>query len=376
MERLKVDWIGMIGHLAYRILLESGMENCLRIILRSELSNSNDESDPVQKSPKNLDVLVDESDAIGVEATSSDLDGEGVSSYEELVGTLVRHETERRPSDNLTLCAIAFILLQTSKVTGWFSDLCREDPLDSRSCVEMEKVVFSAFLSHLQMIQCNSFEITEMRPSESADQNQNSLQRHRICCIGVGIYPAMATMNHSCDPTVDLVFYGNKSVIRAIRNIYKSEEVTIDYGNLFFVNGKSQRCQFLRECYFFDCGCRACSEDWPLWDALPSSVLALKCSRCRLPFNEGEAKECPRCRHDIGRQALDTVNRLADSQAKYSEAMQNMADGLEQETVKVVEEHLSTLQDLVCLPWKDFYSCQASLRQLYRIMANRSFEKL
>lgn len=376
MDRLTYSWVGRIGHLAYRVLLEAGIEGVKKVFGR-KLDNFNHKTDQLEMSEDR------ESDRNGViqchpvvspfsQSDPSTVEDKVASAYEGIVSTLVRHEGERSPTDNMALCVIAFVLLQISKVSGWLPDVVGKD--DSNDCVEVERLVYSALFQHLQMIQCNGFEITEMRPisESSADKCQNMLQDHKINCIGVGLYPTLATMNHSCDPTVDLVFYGDKSVTRVIRSVSRSEEVTIDYGHLFFIHRKSQRQRFLRKSYFFDCCCRACADDWPLWQDLPTTELTLKCSKCSAPFKAVVTKKCLRCENDLSRESMDALKKLDDIQKRYAAALQNLAPGLEQRTVDVAEEYLGTMQELVCLPWKEFYSCQATLRQLYRISANLS----
>lgn len=378
MDRLACSWVSRIGHLAYRVLLEAGFKDVQKVFGR-KLDNFNHKTDQLEmsedrESHRNGVIQCDPVVSPISQSDSRPAEDKVTSAYEGLVSTLVRHEGERSPTDNMELCVIAFVLLQISKVSGWLPDLGGKE--DSNRCVEAETHVYSALLHHLQMIQCNGFEITEMRPNSAADKCRSMLQDHKINYIGMGLYPAMATMNHSCDPTVDLVFYGDKSVNRAIRNISRSEEVTIDYGQLFILHEKSQRQRFLRNSYFFDCCCRACAENWPLWQGLPATDLTLKCSKCSSPFKAVAVKKCFRCENDLSRESMDALKRLGDLQRKYAAALQNLAPGLEQRTADVAEEYLGTMQDLVCLPWKEFYSCQATLRQLYRISANLSSVKL
>lgn len=378
MDRLACSWVSRIGHLAYRVLLEAGFKDVQKVFGR-KLDNFNHKTDQLEmsedrESHRNGVIQCDPVVSPISQSDSRPAEDKVTSAYEGLVSTLVRHEGERSPTDNMELCVIAFVLLQISKVSGWLPDLGGKE--DSNRCVEAETHVYSALLHHLQMIQCNGFEITEMRPNSAADKCRSMLQDHKINYIGMGLYPAMATMNHSCDPTVDLVFYGDKSVNRAIRNISRSEEVTIDYGQLFILHEKSQRQRFLRSSYFFDCCCRACAENWPLWQGLPATDLTLKCSKCSSPFKAVAVKKCFRCENDLSRESMDALKRLGDLQRKYAAALQNLAPGLEQRTADVAEEYLGTMQDLVCLPWKEFYSCQATLRQLYRISANLSSVKL
>ncbi len=51
-----------------------------------------------------------------------------------------------------------------------------------------------------------------------------TLQRSEQVTLGLGLYPTVSLLNHSCNPAMELVFYGNSCIVRAIRNI---EEGTV-----------------------------------------------------------------------------------------------------------------------------------------------------
>lgn len=405
------DLVGRLGHLAYRVLVAAGLENVLKVFMGISTKdqkkigsveshrnletcircNSSKETGDLEDngaagdSPPEAPKVSGDSSETNLNSCSGGCVSYRTADYPEMMSELVIHESSRVPSDDLAFCVMAFALLQISKQTGWLSTETRRiqsadpnPPLDNRLDLDMEKAVFAALLHHIQMIQCNGFEITEMRQAEG--QTGNVLQRHKIHGLGLGLYPDVATINHSCDPTVDLVFYGNQATIRAIRNIQAPEEVTIDYGRLFFIHDKSIRQRFLRSTYFFDCRCPPCLDNWPLWKDLPSSEPPIKCPGCGVRLKSVSAKGCSKCRRVFGDELTKAVIRLDDSQSRYAVAMRGMdsakspeADESEmKQRVAVVEDYLSTMQELLYLPWRDFYSCQATLRQFYRIMANIS----
>ena len=44
-------------------------------------------------------------------------------------------------------------------------------------------------------------------------------QRAEQVTLGLGLYPTVSLLNHSCNPAMELVFYGNSCIVRAIRNV-------------------------------------------------------------------------------------------------------------------------------------------------------------
>ncbi|KAB0407627.1 hypothetical protein E2I00_018165 [Balaenoptera physalus] len=87
---------------------------------------------------------------------------------------------------------------------------------------------------------CNSFTICNAEMQE----------------VGVGLYPSMSLLNHSCDPNCSIVFNGPHLLLRAVRDIEAGEELTICYLDMLMTS-KERRKQ-LRDQYCFDCDCFRC----------------------------------------------------------------------------------------------------------------------
>lgn len=90
-------------------------------------------------------------------------------------------------------------------------------------------------------ISCNSFTICD---GELLD-------------LGVGLYPQLSVLNHSCWPNCSSIFNGVMLEIRNIRNISKDEEIAISYSESMLPT--MQRRQELNERYFFTCTCFLCN---------------------------------------------------------------------------------------------------------------------
>lgn len=86
--------------------------------------------------------------------------------------------------------------------------------------------------------------------------------------VGYGIHPTLALINHSCDPNTIKIQQGGRTVLLAARRLEDGEEITDNYGALFYSMPPLVRCKELE----FECQCEACSNDWPLLHLLSSSL--------------------------------------------------------------------------------------------------------
>ncbi|XP_060048091.1 histone-lysine N-methyltransferase SMYD3 [Erinaceus europaeus] len=74
--------------------------------------------------------------------------------------------------------------------------------------------------------------------------------------VGVGIYPSMSLLNHSCDPNCCIVFSGPHLLLHAVRDIKAGDELTICYLDMLMTS-EGRRKQ-LRDQYCFECDCFRC----------------------------------------------------------------------------------------------------------------------
>ncbi|XP_056423149.1 histone-lysine N-methyltransferase SMYD3 isoform X2 [Hyla sarda] len=74
--------------------------------------------------------------------------------------------------------------------------------------------------------------------------------------IGVGLYPSMSLLNHSCDPNCVITFEGTRLHLRAVKEIPQGEELTISYIDVMMPSHMRQM-QFQRQ-YCFTCDCNRC----------------------------------------------------------------------------------------------------------------------
>ncbi|KAM9316757.1 histone-lysine N-methyltransferase SMYD3 [Gastrophryne carolinensis] len=133
-------------------------------------------------------------------------------------------------------------------------------------------------LEYFGKVTCNSFTISD---GEMQD-------------VGVGLYPSMSLLNHSCDPNCVIVFEGTCLQLRTVKKIDKSEELTISYIDVKMPSDLRQ-IQLQRQ-YCFRCDCNRClskdkDEDMLSGDINSSkdmerSVITLKELQCQLKDKE------------------------------------------------------------------------------------------
>jgi hypothetical protein len=227
--------------------------------------------------------------------------------------------------------------------------------------------------------------VTELAVSETLDKSHPST-------IGLGLYPTVSLLNHSCDPAAELIFYDDRCAVRAVQTIRSGRELTIDYGYVYYTMPADKRRRALRSQYFFDCRCDACAGNWSLKAALPTGTPTIKCAECGTPLLvstglDGAApasgdqtaptsqagSECPEVRSAIGTSGRTTHVELEGSQAKAERAIKDARKlRIDKAVTGALEGHLTILERDVRLPCKDYAVCLSTLKQCYRMQGNRA----
>ena len=74
---------------------------------------------------------------------------------------------------------------------------------------------------------------------------------------GIGLYPLLSSLNHSCSPNLCFVFAGMRMLVRALRDIEPGEELTVAYVDCRRI--APVRHALLLNNYNFICRCRVCN---------------------------------------------------------------------------------------------------------------------
>lgn len=136
-----------------------------------------------------------------------------------------------------------------------------------------DEVLATAVLRLLQSYPCNAHEISHMAipvPSGFYSQSKSlQLQQIQSCEIGSAAFPVVSLMNHSCNPNVVHLCYGDVMVVKVIHRIARGEEILDNYGYHYATHEKRERQLKLCQQYYFRCRCQSCVKDWPLYRDTP-----------------------------------------------------------------------------------------------------------
>ena len=326
-------WVAKMGQLAFRVTVVTGIEK-----LRQFFGG---EDDLTKVKPSAI--------------SGFSKDGIYRNDYNAIFNLVTNHQY--RLTDGVFHFTIMAVLL--------LKVLKQSDHFWSGTTPEDEVLVGASLVHHLYIVQCNAMNITSMKLNKD----------FRLCQpedIGLALYPTAALMNHSCDPNIDLIFWGNVNVYHATSNIKAGASIFIDYGMAFYTHPKEEREFILESQFFFSCKCRACVNKWPLWEEVECKSPTFLCESCGegLPQAKSLVINCPKCGHaqNIGQM----LHQLQVSHELYSLAMKDVLEDKIDAALPVLEEHLSLMQRFIQSPWRDYISCHATIKQCYSILGNCS----
>ena len=187
-------------------------------------------------------------------------------------------------------------------ITGLLLEKTSNDIMMTKSSVTslVERVI-----KHLRQVNVNAVTIL----SKDVTRNDDAEAIYTESTVGVGVYLTTRLINHSCDPNCRIVRFDRDTLyLMAVRDIAAGEELTISYGGSYRWQIQSKRKQMLKESYFFDCDCSACSA------GLQPLTTALACPDCRGPVVVDGQMTCLHCKKtnhvDINSVIKDTTASL------------------------------------------------------------------
>lgn len=110
---------------------------------------------------------------------------------------LCRNEAQRIKAELIHYSCMAIYLLRLLKLGYYFGES------DNNVLSEDEQFIGGLILRHLQILQFNAHEISELQNS-NPDQQKSVIipANYENVTIGAGLYPTLALFNHSCDPSI------------------------------------------------------------------------------------------------------------------------------------------------------------------------------
>lgn len=267
----------------------------------------------------------------------------------------------RLPDVLMSFGLMAILMLEVLRDSSQFWEEAKEI---ADTPEEMDRIVATSIMHHMQVVQCNAFTTTTV--NMAAD-----FRECRTVDTGLGIFPTLGLINHSCDPNLDCYNYGNTMILRAARDINRGEPMYVSYGMNYYTYEKKVRKMYYMTQFYFNCQCIACTNDWPLWDDIECRIPVFKCDQCdtNLPTTQPLVIDCPKCNRimDIG----EVLYRLEKSHECFSLAMDDVMKWRLDTALPILEEHLRLMQMYLKSPWRETVTCQATVQQIYNIFCHR-----
>lgn len=138
---------------------------------------------------RNLQYFLDIKKSIEKGSKSSKKKAYSHDNYENIY-FLCRNEDQWKKEHLIHYTCMAIFLLRLLKTTDYFGST------DDDCLQENEAYIGSLILRHLQFLQFNAHEISQLTNDSS------SLETYKSEFIGGGVYPTLALFNHSCDPSI------------------------------------------------------------------------------------------------------------------------------------------------------------------------------
>ncbi|KAJ8923754.1 hypothetical protein NQ315_010335 [Exocentrus adspersus] len=208
-----------------------------------------------------------------------------------------------------------------------------------------ELYIGGLILRHLQFLQFNAHEISELKNSSNPDLVKGFQANYKNTTIGAGLYPTLALFNHSCDPSIVRYNVKNKIVVRTIKPVKAGDIIYENYGPLYMSMPVEKRQEALKKNYWFECLCTPCVELWPMFDEMNEYELRIPCHTEKCPFvftvhhDDEPFMTCDYCHgvttifpHLKGLMALDDILPVAEalySSNQIEKAMKKFISGLE-----------------------------------------------
>ena len=173
-------------------------------------------------------------------------------------------------------------------------------------------------------------------------------------------------------------FVNDTVVVRAVRTIYKGEQVTENYGPIFTASRREERRATLASQYWFQCQCICCQEDWPTFENMANDMFSFRCRFCHRSLGKsndetalGLLLECRYCSRPTN--ILKSLKDLQASEGEYTRAMDFMAKGRESAAVGILLQNIALLDSILLPPFRDYHLCQEAVRKCFLSLGNKTF---
>jgi SET and MYND domain-containing protein len=221
--------------------------------------------------------------------------------------------------------------------------------------VGVRQYIGGLLLRHICQLVCNAHAITHI---ERTATDASHVDVSRQLRVATAIYPTVSLMNHSCYPTIISSFHNDTLIVRSVRDIQAGTEIFNCYGPHWKRMCRSERQQLLRDQYFFDCQCEACTERL----TEEQLITALLCQHCAgAAVKCADAYKCVECQCNVG--------NLTSVLARVKLANQLWTQGLEQLEQNLIDGALTLFDRCLELRQSTLYKHNKDLSHLYDAIA-------
>lgn len=283
---------------------------------------------------------------------------------------LVTHHEERKAGDCFHRALLTCMLLRCLKKLGYFgteaaatmknpSELGEVGDFEDTDVLSDDEAFIGTLLFHfLEVLQFNAHEVAQFEML-ARDKEEGA----KSVFIGAAVYPTLAMFNHSCDPSIVRFYVEDKVCVQAIKNISKGEEISENYGPIFFHSGREDRKERLKKQYWFDCACIPCQENWPLMHEMGDDHLNFKCAVCSgsCLFSTSATNPMLRCQCGTPVPVLQTLKAITESEILHEKAKDAMASGKLALAQEQYSKYLTLLDKHLAPPYPDYYKIQQSI---------------
>jgi len=279
---------------------------------------------------------------------------------------LVSHSDRMDHHTLLPLLLSATIQIKMLQETNYFKQ--------DRNCsfTEDERMLCKIILHFLQVMKFNTHGIVE-----SVLQDPQRPLLIDVRSIGCGVFPTLCLLNTSCDQNITKYNEGSKVVGIVSKPIKKGEEVSDNYYPAAPFMEKTERREWLKEHYWFQCECIACEESLPLMKDMPDHPTLFICQKCCEKNLSKEVNHCDICGnlfdynetikkiHEIRDRITSTVNIYFSSTRADASVL---AD--------VLKRDFTNLRNIVAHPYKFLIIAeQQYLKSIKQVFGNHIFRK-
>ncbi|XP_037034883.1 SET and MYND domain-containing protein 4 [Bradysia coprophila] len=269
------------------------------------------------------------------------------------VFNLVRHETMRSEANFMQYTVMAYFLTLCLKISSFFDGFEAEF-----------NFIGGLVLRNLQFLQFNTHEVYELVESETDKKSSKTV------FIGGGIYPTLALFNHSCNPDIVRYYNGCAVHVHSVSNIKSGGTISENYGPIYSQHAIDDRKATLKEQYWFDCNCKACDENWPLYENMKTDEIRFRCdgdsASCNniitIPSDCNEFMiKCIECGQFTN--ILKGLKAIQDTDMLDKTAKRLYSEKDYSGSYKKYLQILKLLDEVMAPPFRDYCNCQQSLKE-------------